>query len=299
MVFFALYWLVTCCLGGVPVVGKECRHALQLSGKMRTFRSCVPDILNFVAADKELDVFVLTNKDSDNGYHEAWESDEHDLKSMLASKMVDFAYLEDMDPLYSATADLLEDRETLLVQDAALRYPNISFVHGANTVKQWYSRFLNNRMRRRHERRANVSYCWVFQSRMDICYPHNDATKPSFWNVTGTQHLNPSNVSTLYLMNDIFFGGDAAAVDFASNFIWSWPYAYLQKKKTGHFPPGFNESDAELMRLWLFMSEMNLNMYLNASSEQSDFRYKILLPHPLTITRADDDRHRRHIRHGF
>jgi hypothetical protein len=245
------------------------KYALQIYGVFRTFEICLPQILHYLMYHKlDYDVFILSQRS--DGYSSA---NEKRIRDMFGSHLVCWKYIED----YSES---IHDKEEQLCQhyqrcvDEARATIQDDIVSNGFVTRLWYRRWLNNQMRRDHERSHHIKYDWVVRTRFDIGYRTILNQKQM------SMLLKPPHQKTIYFSPDTLSCGGSEVIDYESDLITKWPYIYLVYKATNKFSqmaPTHN-----MISKWLFMSEMNLIQYFVESGYNS-----IQIPHDLKIIRRD------------
>jgi hypothetical protein len=234
------------------------KYALQIYGEFRCFEKCIEDILYFIDYyNKDFDVFILTQKNSSTFSYENLKK----IKDILGEdriKMINF--IED----YSES---IMKEENILVNNYFDVYNKFILLHQENVyssnefvTRLWYRRNLNNDMRIAYEKLTNTTYDYVVRTRFDIGFIDN---KQVF------EYSVP-----LYILPDIITISSPDIINIESSLYKGFPFTpifmydnYYKLKDNNRINYMFNTLNNFKMSVihpkWVFMSEVNLLLYLH------------------------------------
>jgi hypothetical protein len=240
------------------------KYALQIYGVFRTFKQCLPQILNYICfSEFDYDVFILS--EMSDGYS---IENENIIKELLGNKLIQLKY---MNIHYNDRLGIEKkycEKYNNSVKSAKRRIQN-DLVTNNFVTKLWYRRYLTNNMRKEYAIKMSIKYDWVVRTRFDIGYVSTSTNLFTLLN-------NPVPTNSILMIPDIISIGSESAIDYESTLITVFPYIYNYYKKNCKLLI----SSKEVIKKWLFMSEMNLIHYI----KNSDFKLEYL-PIDLKIIR--------------
>lgn len=153
--------------------------ALQIYGQLRTFKDCIPNILNFIDYyNKDFDVFLFIDDghSSDythiNGYHNYSEQNVELLKHMLISERIKtIIYVKNMNETDIKIEQQLVDNYIGYHNKFEEKYGKLEM--NIFTPRLFYRKYLLNEIRKTYETQNNITYDYIVRTRFDIktCIP--------------------------------------------------------------------------------------------------------------------------------
>ncbi len=139
--------------------------ALQIYGQLRTFKTCIPSLLDYISYnDHDVDVFLLINKDQDSNYS---VDNISILKNMLGESNIKvLKYVDEMtDDDVNTEIKLTNEYYKLVTKFTKTN--NINYVYNNFVNKQFYRKYVINRLRNEYQEANNIKYDYVVRSRFD------------------------------------------------------------------------------------------------------------------------------------
>ena len=231
------------------------KYALQIYGEFRCFEKCIEDILYFIDYyNKDFDVFILTQKNSSTFSHESLNK----IKYILGEdriKMLNF--IEDYSENIMKEEDILVNNYFDIYNKFTLQHQENEYTANEFVTRLWYRRNLNNDMRIKYEKLTNITYNYVVRTRFDIGFNYN---KQVF------EYSVP-----LYILPDIITISSPDIINIESSLYKEFPFTPIFMYDNDYKLKDNNNIDYILNNFkmsvihpkWVFMSEVNLLLYLH------------------------------------
>lgn len=148
--------------------------ALQIYGQLRTFKECIPNILNFLdynAKDFDVFLFIDDSHSSDytqiNGCHNYSEQNMELLKQMLISERIKtIIYVKNMNDTDIKIEQQLVDNYIECYNKFEEKYGKLEM--NIFTPRLFYRKYLLNEFRKTYEKQNNITYDYIVRTRFDI-----------------------------------------------------------------------------------------------------------------------------------
>ena len=238
--------------------------ALQIYGQLRTFKECIPNILNFLdysAKDFDVFLFIDDSHSSDytlvNGCHNYSEQNMELLKDMLISERIkQIIYVKNMNDADNKIEQQLVDNYIECYNKFEEKYGKLEM--NIFTPRLFYRKYLLNEIRKTYEKQNNITYDYIVRTRFDI--------KTSISSDFTFEYI-PEN--TPVLCSDILTISSPDFINIESLCGLNYPvtpnvcFDENYKLNLEKYEKYKNwKGDKFWDKIWIFMPEMNLRLYI-------------------------------------
>jgi hypothetical protein len=242
--------------------------ALTIFGALRTFKKCLPDILDYIGTPN-MDVYILTEKNGNFESDKKWITD---LMTSHGNKIIKYDFINEIQMYNKKKEDKYVAHYWKCVKSFMRKHSVQNIATNHFVTRLIYRRYLLNTQLK------NKKYDWVINTRFDIGYSTNNVIDQHDKTFIKNLLKFPPISDKIYVIPDTFSCGTQQAINYLMNMIFVWPFNYHYFKTNGRFPDSLKTSND--VRLWLFMPEDNLINYI----KMSEYIYN-WVPPTLTIVR--------------